>query len=259
MNIRIVRAFCLVIFSGLISFLSACSTGYNSSNSNARALPKIPEIRGAQKKRTVQRPRQQQRHTKPQVKRYPKKAPAKPYVAKVKKYSITSTSSTVITQREVAAVQKEITNQDAIRKAAKNRATVDIDPYSTIPENSSTNNSALLPPAPPSGSSNSSAVKSLMNRARADLAIGNTQSAVSKLERGLRIESQNANIWNLLAKAHYDQNDYQQAITMAKKSIRYASEDDLVSQNWALIQKASKKSDDTIALKEALDYFKVNP
>jgi len=98
-----------------------------------------------------------------------------------------------------------------------------------------------------------------MIRARADLAIGRTQSAVSKLERGLRIESQNPNIWHLLAKVHFEQSDHQQAITMAKKSIRYANDDELIGKNWELIKKAGEKSGDTIAIKEALDYLKVNP
>ncbi len=79
----------------------------------------------------------------------------------------------------------------------------------------------------------------------------------------MRIESQNPSIWYLLAKAHYDQANHQQAITMAKKSIRYADDnpagDNLIAQNWKLIQKAGEKSDDAIAIKEALDYFKVNP
>ena len=139
----------------------------------------------------------------------------------------------------------------------KKRATVDVDPYASIPENSSSRR-GVSPPAPPVFKS-SSAVKSLMTRARADLIVGNTQSAITKLERGLRIESQNPNIWHLLAKAHHDQREYQQSIAMAKKSIRYAGNDDLIGKNWRLIQKSGKKSDDAIALKEALDYFKANP
>jgi len=225
----------LAFISGFILLLSGCSTAaYNSGYSRPaqRSMPKIPEV-------------------KPQVVRRPVARPTKRPAARVPKYTITSKTSTVVTPKEVIAVDPEIQ-----RMENKKRVTVDIDPYAAIPENSSSR--GLSPPAPPVFKS-SSAVKSLMIRARGDLVVGNTQSAIIKLERGLRIESQNPNIWHLLAKAHYDQRDYQQSITMAKKSIRYAGNDDLISKNWKLIQKAGKKSDDAIALKEALDYFKVNP
>ena len=225
--------------SGLLLLLSGCSTAaYNSGYSRPaqRSMPKIPEV----KPQVVKRPQ-------PRVVVKPTKRPA----ARVPKYTITSKVSTVVTPKEVVTVDPEIQ-----RMENKKRVTVDLDPYAKIPENSSSR--GVSPPAPPIFKSGS-AVKSLMARASTDLIVGNTQSAITKLERGLRIESQNPNIWHLLAKAHYDQSDYQQSITMAKKSIRYAGNDDLIGKNWKLIQKAGKKSDDTIALKEALDYFKVNP
>jgi len=225
--------------SSFILLLSGCSTApYNSGYSRPaqRSMPKIPEV----KPQVVKRPQ-------PRMVVKPTKKPD----TKVQQYTITSKSTTILTPKEVVAIDPEIQ-----RMENKKRATVDVDPYARIPENSSSK--GMTPPAPPVFKS-SSAVKSLMIRARADLVVGNSQSAITKLERGLRIESQNPNIWHLLAKAHYDQSDYQQSITMAKKSIRYADNDDLISKNWKLIQKAGEKSDDTIALKEALDYFKVNP
>ncbi len=225
--------------AGFILLMSGCSTAaYNSGYSRPaqRSMPRIPEVKPQVVKRAQSR-----------VVIKPTKRPA----TRVPKYTITSKTSTVVTPKDVVAVDPEIQ-----RMENKKRVTVDIDPYATIPENSSSR--GITPPAPPVFKS-SSAVKSLMMHARADLVVGNTQSAITKLERGLRIESQNPNIWHLLAKAHYDQSDYQQSITMAKKSIRYAGNDDLIGKNWKLIQKAGKKSDDTIVLKEALDYFKVNP
>ncbi|KAG1663489.1 putative ATP-dependent DNA helicase YoaA [Nymphon striatum] len=78
--------------------------------------------------------------------------------------------------------------------------------------------------------------------ARADIALGKNSAAVSKLERGLRIESQNPELWHLLSKANYSDNNYQQSINMAKKSIRYSNDDNLIAQNWALIKKAGEKS-----------------
>jgi len=222
--------------AGFILLLSGCSTAaYNSgySRPTQRSMPKIPEV-------------------KPQVTRRAQPRvvikPTRKSDARVQKYTITSKSKTIIMPKRVTTVDPEIQ-----KMKNKKRATVDIDPYAAIPENSSSR--GTLRPVFKS----SSAVKSLMMRAHSNLLVGNTQSAIIKLERGLRIESQNPNIWHLLAKAHYDQSDYQQSITMAKKSIRYAGNDDLVSKNWKLIQKAGKKSDDAIAQKEALDYFKVNP
>lgn len=192
MSIRMIKLNAFVFISGLLLLLSGCSTtAYNSDYSRpAQAMPKIPEV-------------------KPQVVRRPVVKPTKRPATRVQKYTITSKTSTIITPKEVASVDPELQ-----RMEDKKRVTVDIDPYATIPENSSSR--GLSPPAPPVFKSGS-AVKSLMLRARTDLVVGNTQSAIIKLERGLRIESQNPNIWHLLAKAHYDQSDYQQSITMAKK------------------------------------------
>ena len=105
----------------------------------------------------------------------------------------------------------------------------------------------------------STALKTLLLKARADLAVGNSQSAITSLERGLRIESQNPQAWHLLAQAHYDQSNYQQSISMAKKSIRYSADSELTGKNWALIKKAGERSGDTVVVKEALNYFKLNP
>jgi predicted Zn-dependent protease len=226
--------------------LSGCSSDYlnNSgySRANSRVIPKIPELESRVIKR---RPA-------------PKKAVVKPYKPAVKKYTISSSTTTVNSQTTAKMV-----NNAKLEAKIKAQASVDADPYASIPESGSTStnttNIASSIDTKPLTEKSSPAVKSLMLRARADLSIGKTQSAISKLERGLRIESQNPNIWHLLAKAQYDQSNHQQAITMAKKSIRYSDSDRLIAQNWTLIQKSGEKSDDAIAIKEALDYFKVNP
>ncbi len=235
----------LVLFAVLTMTLSGCSAEYLREGyipPNSRVVTKIPEIN------------QYNTRSRPTT---PKKV-VKPYKATVKKYTITSSSSTVISQNEVNAANRDLD--------VKQQATVNIDPYASIPENSTVTASSVVAPAVESRSNTSKsspAVTSLMMRARADLAVGKTQSAISKLERGLRIESQNPSIWHLLAKAQYDQANHQQAIAMAKKSIRYSDDgnggDKLTAQNWTLIKKSGEKSDDAIAIKEALDYFKVNP
>lgn len=228
----------LMLFAVLAMVLSGCSSDYlrdDYRRPSERVVTKIPEI-----KQQSARPRAT-----------PKKV-VESYKPQVKKYSITSSTSTVITQKEMAMVKPEVLIVDP-----KEQATVDIDPYASIPESSSNSNSAVE--VKPTANKASSAVKSLMMRARADLAVGNSQLAISKLERGLRIESQNPDIWHLLAKAQFGQSNHQQAISMAKKSIRYSNDESLISKNWKLIQEAGEKSDDTIVIKEALDYFRVNP
>jgi len=214
----------------LLMGLSGCSVldSYGSSRPQARSVPQIPEIR----RQTEERPR------------YPTSAP------KVNPYP--QTGMPAIQTKEEMAITRE-----QIKLEAKQRATVDIDPYASIPESGTASNRTPKPDAP--SSTTSPAVKSLMVSARADIALGKSRSAISKLERGLRIDSQNSDLWHLLAKAHYSASDYQQTISMAKKSIRYSNKDELIDENWKLIKKAGEKSGDATAVKEALDYAKVNP
>jgi len=244
MNSRTMKTTFLMLFTVLVMALNGCSSEYLREGyvpPSARPATKIPEIQ------------QEVRQARPAIK------VVKPYKPQVKKYSITSSTSTVLNQTEVDGRNGDVQNNPQV--------SVEIDPYSSIPENGSLNTSiqksVSVTGSKPTVSKVSPAVKSLMIRARADLAVGKTQLAISKLERGLRIESQNPDIWHLLAKAQYDQANHQQAIAMAKKSIRYSDngqdDNELISQNWKLIQKAGEKSDDAIAIKEALDYFKVNP
>lgn len=221
---------------GLVFGLTGCSNLglYESSGPQARSLPKIPEI-----KRQAGVPQ-----------RYDSSRNSTLVVtSEVGNYSDTS--------QQLRNTQQQAAARELLKAQAKERATVDIDPYASIPENNSVSVKPTI--TEPRNSETSPAVKSLMASARADIAIGRSQSAVSKLERGLRIESRNPQLWHLLAKAHYAQSDYQQTISMARKSIRYAADDDLIAQNWKLIKQAGERSGDTTAVKEALDYSKVNP
>lgn len=181
--------------------------------------------------------------------------PKKP-VATVQRYS-DKPKEPVITQREV---------QSVISYEGRNSTTEDVDAASSpkiIPEHESEPGSYEDIPENKEQSSrkeSSPAVKSLMIRARADMAIGNEQSAISKLERALRIESDNPDLWYLLARAHQSSSDHQQAITMAKKAINYAgSNDEMVAKSWQLIQKSGEASGDSMVVKEAINYSKVNP
>lgn len=234
-----------IIVSTLL--LSGCSTAYNgygTSNRQARSLPAIPEI-----------PRPVTRRPTAEVK--PANKPRR-YQAQVKKYSVDKPAEPVITQKEVSAV---LTKEKLIQKAQK-EATVDIDPYASVPENAGTKGGFITSTIEtPTGNNtqSSTAVKTLILKGRAELAIGNSKAAISHFERGLRIEAQNPKLWHLLAQANYGQSNYQQSIAMAKKSIRYSGNSDLVAKNWALIKKAGERSGDTVVVKEALNYFKLNP
>ena len=106
----------------------------------------------------------------------------------------------------------------------------------------------------------SPAVKSLLAQAKASLLAHRTGSAISKLERALRIEPRNPLVWHQLAQAHYQDNKDASAISMAKKSNLYvASGSDTERSNWQLIKDAAKRSGNIKMLKEAIRYERNNP
>jgi len=261
---------------GTFALLSACSSDYDNyvyQRPQAPPLLYIPEVASV---RVEQAPQ----YIPPPVK--PKSISNKVkkeriYKPKVKKYSPYKISNTVITQKEVSSVSLEKQWEKAEKEAEKN-AIVDVDPYANIPERRpeiiTRVKSTVVEKKPvrrtikPSVNvaqpsiapvKSSLAVKSLLVKARADLAIGRTSSAIGKLERGLRIEPRNSDLWYQLAKTHYAQKDYAQTVNMAKKSIRNTNRDYVIAKNWLLIKKAGLKSGDTVVVKEAIDYFKVNP
>ena len=226
----------LITLLGIILGLSGCSTVglYDTPQPQSRNLPPIPEI----KRQVV--------------------VPGKP--ASQANMRITSRVTSPIDMESKTpknSEQDQAAAKELLKAQAIERATVEVDPYAAIPENSSANIKPSIIDS--SGSEMSPAVESLMLGAKADIAIGKSESAMSKLERGLRIESGNPQLWYLLAKAHYIQADYQQTISMAKKSIRLSTGDDLIAQNWKLIRLAGERSGDATAIKEALDYSKLNP
>ena len=234
-----------VMVSGVaLLYISACTGNYGQYQQTNKTLPAIPEI----SRPVIQRPAKVARKmvVKPKV-----------YRPQVKKYSVDKPAEPVITQKEVAAV---LSKEELIQKAQK-EATVDIDPYASVPDSSDARGVIKSTVEMPKNKhyQSSTALKTLLLKARADLAVGNSQSAITSLERGLRIESQNPQAWHLLAQAHYDQSNYQQSISMAKKSIRYSADSELTGKNWALIKKAGERSGDTVVVKEALNYFKLNP
>lgn len=103
-------------------------------------------------------------------------------------------------------------------------------------------------------SETSSAVMALMLRAKLDMLAGRSEVAIEKLERGLRIQPRNPDLWNKLAEAHFHGRNYTQAIAMAKKSISLTDNKQrrLLKSNWHLIAKAHQKMGNMNAMKSAM-------
>lgn len=223
-----------------ISILTGCSSIDSSriSNTTTSNLPEIPEIKRQQ---VV-------------TQNKPKKAVI---------------SSTVETRNSVnrpaQEVETQLTTQQQIdanlkaKQQMQDNATRDIDPFATIPETSSASKVVSTPLVNTPLAAASPAVKSLMVSARADITLGRSRSAVSKLERGLRIEPKNPQLWHMLARAHYTNSAYLHSISIAKKSNSLTNNSDLKTANWNLIKQAGERSGNASAMKEALDYLKVNP
>jgi len=224
-----------------LSTLTACSA-IDSRTSNTNNIPAIPEI----KRQAVVTP----------------KKPTQPVIT-----SKVETQKQVVQPVKKAVQRPRLTEEQQIEanlKAQKLRmakATRNVDPFAAVPETSSspkiTSKSVTSPST--NASVGSPAVKSLMISARADIAVGKSRSAVSKLERGLRIEPENSELWHMLARAHYTNSAYLHSISIAKKSNALTSNADLKKANWNLIKQAGERSGNATATKEALDYLKVNP
>ena len=85
----------------------------------------------------------------------------------------------------------------------------------------------------------SSAVMSLLDKAREATLAGDYQRAEVLLERTVRIEPRNASLWNYLAKLRLQQGRYQEAIGLATKSNNLAKENKtLLADNWRIIAHA---------------------
>ena len=83
------------------------------------------------------------------------------------------------------------------------------------------------------------AVAGLMESARADTAAGRLPNAAATLERALRIEPRNAQLWHDLAEVRLRQRDYVQAENLAARSNTLAGSDaSLRAANQRLIDEA---------------------
>jgi len=84
-----------------------------------------------------------------------------------------------------------------------------------------------------------SAVSGLLKKAQALNNQNKSPQAAALLERALRIEPRNANVWHQLAQVRYTQKRYKQAESLALRSNQYAGQNRaLRAQNWNLIADA---------------------
>ena len=87
--------------------------------------------------------------------------------------------------------------------------------------------------------SDNKAVVALLDQAQTDNGAGHREAAGSSLERALRIEPRNPWLWHQLAQLRLDQGQYEQAITLARKSNSFAGhQSDVQAANWQLIGQA---------------------
>lgn len=98
----------------------------------------------------------------------------------------------------------------------------------------------------------SSAVVSLLEKARVATQQGDYPRAEVLLERTVRIEPENASLWHYLAKLRLHQSRYKDAIGLAKKSNHLArSNRILLADNWRIIAHARQRSGDRLGAQRA--------
>lgn len=96
------------------------------------------------------------------------------------------------------------------------------------------------------------AVVSLMRKAADARSQGQLDLAASQLERAQRIEPRNYFVWSALAKVYLDQQQYDQAISVAGKSNSLARGNLYVEvENWKTIAKAMEAKGDSIGALQA--------
>lgn len=96
------------------------------------------------------------------------------------------------------------------------------------------------------------AVVSLMRQASEARTKGQLDLAASQLERAQRIEPRNYFVWSALAKVYLDQEQYDQAISVAGKSTSLARGNLFVEvENWKTIARAMQAKGDSLGAVQA--------
>ncbi|MEB4591954.1 hypothetical protein VSS37_13255 [Candidatus Thiothrix sp. Deng01] len=128
-------------------------------------------------------------------------APPGPSVSKPAIPSSTSTKAK--NKKSVPSKQKEITRPEIVTTPQKE--------VEAVPET----------PVTPKAYQSSPAVQSLVKQADSALAIGDMDKAASTIERALRIESDNPDLWMKLSAINESQGHHEQAASMADKAKVY--------------------------------------
>lgn len=98
----------------------------------------------------------------------------------------------------------------------------------------------------------SSAVISLLDKARDATRAGDYQRAEVLLERTVRIEPRNASLWHYMAKLRLHQGRYQEAIGLASKSNNLAKNNNiLLADNWRIMAHAKSQAGDQLGAQKA--------
>ena len=114
---------------------------------------------------------------------------------------------------------------------------------------------AVLPPGPNEGRARteSSAVAALVESARAAEEAHAYARAVSALERALKVEPRNPDLWHHLAAVRFRQGRHDEAEALARRSMSFARGDaDLESRNWRIIAAARAERGDEEGARAAL-------
>lgn len=120
----------------------------------------------------------------------------------------------------------------------------------TLPQEST--KYSLTAPSLPSLNVQNPAVVALLDSAHQQSENGQLDIAASKLERAVRIEPRDAQVWHALAKIRYGQNNHALAISLSKKSNVLAVNDRrLQRSNWLLMAACYKALGNTNSANKA--------
>ncbi|MHB8788387.1 MAG: tetratricopeptide repeat protein [Desulfobulbaceae bacterium] len=108
------------------------------------------------------------------------------------------------------------------------------------------------PPAPtPRERVTPPAALALLHDAEQALHAGNTRKADEYLERAIRIDPQNPQVWHALARSKFQQKQYPQTIQMSLKSNSFRPDRATERSNWLLMEQAYLAMGDSPKAKRA--------
>jgi len=92
----------------------------------------------------------------------------------------------------------------------------------------------------------------LLSDAEQALESGDYNRAEIQMERAMRVDPRNGQVWHFMARIRYEMGDYAQTVQFCLKSNTLASYDrSLMKQNWILLEKAYTMLGETIKAEDA--------